>query len=183
MNLRAFASVLALLVAAATPGFQPASAQDKGTLNPRPLPALAHPAAPSTPAKELFGRAREPANLEARSIGFYSRGCLAGGEALPVNGEAWQVMRLSRNRNWGHPRLIALLERFATEVQKEDGWPGLLVGDISQPRGGPMRRDGRRRPCTLGPAAAPFACASGCAYCGAQPARRVTATRYNRWAR
>ena len=138
MNLRAFASVLALLVAAATPGFQPASAQDKGTLNPRPLPALAHPDAPSTPAKELFGRAREPANLEARSIGFYSRGCLAGGEALPVNGEAWQVMRLSRNRNYGNPALISFLESFAREVPKVSNWPGLLVGDLSQPRGGPM---------------------------------------------
>jgi penicillin-insensitive murein endopeptidase len=47
-------------------------------------------------------------------------------------------MRLSRNRNWGHPKLIALIEQFAKEVQKEEGWPGLLIGDISQPRGGPM---------------------------------------------
>ena len=47
-------------------------------------------------------------------------------------------MRLSRNRNWGHPELIALLERFAGEVKKNNEWPGLLVGDISQPRGGPM---------------------------------------------
>jgi penicillin-insensitive murein endopeptidase len=46
-------------------------------------------------------------------------------------------MRLSRNRQWGHPALIALIERFAAEAQA-DGWPGLLVGDISQPRGGPM---------------------------------------------
>ncbi len=47
-------------------------------------------------------------------------------------------MRLSRNRNWGHPKLIALLEKYAGEVKEKDGWPGLLVGDISQPRGGPM---------------------------------------------
>jgi penicillin-insensitive murein endopeptidase len=46
-------------------------------------------------------------------------------------------MRLSRNRNWGHPKLIAFLERLA-ENAKKVGWNGLLVGDMSQPRGGPM---------------------------------------------
>jgi penicillin-insensitive murein endopeptidase len=93
---------------------------------------------PPVAAKLLFGAAKTAAPLAARSIGYYSRGCLAGGKALPVDGLAWQAMRLSRNRNWGHPNLIALIEQFAKEVQKEDGWPGLLVGDISQPRGGPM---------------------------------------------
>jgi penicillin-insensitive murein endopeptidase len=113
-------------------------AQDKGTLAPEPLPPLARPDAPTTPAKELFGRRATPANLQARAIGFYAHGCLAGAKALPVNGEAWQVMRLSRNRNWGHPALIAFLERFAKELPKVNGWPGILVGDMSQPRGGPM---------------------------------------------
>jgi penicillin-insensitive murein endopeptidase len=90
------------------------------------------------PARELFGAAKTPAPLEARSIGFYAKGCLAGGAALPVDGAAWQAMRLSRNRNWGHPKLVALVEKLALEAQEQDGWPGLLVGDLSQPRGGPM---------------------------------------------
>ena len=47
-------------------------------------------------------------------------------------------MRLSRNRNWGHPELVGLVEKLATEAKARDGWPGLLVGDLSQPRGGPM---------------------------------------------
>ena len=47
-------------------------------------------------------------------------------------------MRLSRNRNWGHPRLIETLEKLAHKVPKISKWHGLLVGDISQPRGGPM---------------------------------------------
>lgn len=89
-------------------------------------------------ARLLFGSAKSAAPLAARSIGYYSRGCLSGAKALPVDGKGWQAMRLSRNRNWGHPVLVALIERFAGEVQKEDGWPGLLVGDMSQPRGGPM---------------------------------------------
>ena len=36
------------------------------------------------------------------------------------------------------PTLIALVERLAIEAQAEDGWNGLLVGDLAQPRGGPM---------------------------------------------
>ncbi|MEA2838673.1 MAG: penicillin-insensitive murein DD-endopeptidase [Methylobacteriaceae bacterium] len=117
---------------------EPGLAQDKGTLDPKPLPPLERPNDPAIPAKELFGRKTAPANLEARSIGFYAHGCLAGAQALSVDGEAWQVMRLSRNRNWGHPALIAFLERFAKNIPKINGWPGILVGDMSQPRGGPM---------------------------------------------
>jgi penicillin-insensitive murein endopeptidase len=89
-------------------------------------------------AKTIFGAEKTPAPLAARSIGFYSRGCLAGGHAIPIDGNNWQVMRLSRNRNWGHPRLLALIKRLARDGAAKDGWPGLLIGDISQPRGGPM---------------------------------------------
>lgn len=92
----------------------------------------------AVPAKELFGAAKTPASMEARALGFYSKGCLAGALALPMNGPEWQVMRLSRNRNWGHPTLISYLERFAADVRRLDRWPGLLMGDLSQPRGGPM---------------------------------------------
>jgi penicillin-insensitive murein endopeptidase len=115
-----------------------ALAQEKGSVDPKPLPPLAHPNDPATPAKELFGRAREPSDMAARSIGFYSRGCLAGATALPVNGETWQVMRLSRDRNWGHPNLVRFLEHLSSHAPQEAGWPGILVGDMSQPRGGPM---------------------------------------------
>ncbi|MDI4658690.1 penicillin-insensitive murein endopeptidase [Xanthobacter autotrophicus] len=106
-------------------------------------PAERPAAAGPVPAKELFGRVEGPAPLAARSIGFYSRGCLAGAEALAVNGPSWQgpswqVMRLSRNRNFGHPDLVAFLERFSAQVPKVSSWQGILVGDMSQPRGGPM---------------------------------------------
>jgi penicillin-insensitive murein endopeptidase len=94
--------------------------------------------ADTRPARKLFGAAKAPAALSARAIGFYTKGCLAGGRSLAIDGPAWQAMRLSRNRNWGHPKLVALLERFAKEMKEKDNWPGLLIGDISQPRGGPM---------------------------------------------
>lgn len=92
----------------------------------------------SLPAKELFGRQRAPAALPPQAIGFYSRGCLAGAVKMPDAGPAWQTMRPSRNRAFGHPELIAFLKRFASQVRAEDGWPGILIGDLSQPRGGPM---------------------------------------------
>jgi len=102
------------------------------------LPTSAQAAETGTPAKQIFGAAKLPAALPARAIGFYSKGCLAGGVAIPADGETWQAMRLSRNRRWGHPDLIALVERLSREAAANDGWPGLLVGDIAQPRGGPM---------------------------------------------
>jgi penicillin-insensitive murein DD-endopeptidase len=93
---------------------------------------------PEWAAKRQFGSQTSGAPLAARAIGSYARGCLAGGTALAVDGQAWQVMRLSRNRMWGHPDLIGFLEAFARKVPREAGWNGILVGDISQPRGGPM---------------------------------------------
>jgi penicillin-insensitive murein endopeptidase len=108
-----------------------------GTLNPQPLPPLANPDAPSTPAKELFARKPAPFPGPPRSIGEYSKGCLAGAQPLPITGPSWQVMRLSRNRNWGNPELVQFLERLGNNAKKI-GWNGLLIGDMSQPRGGPM---------------------------------------------
>jgi penicillin-insensitive murein endopeptidase len=57
--------------------------------------------------------------------------------ALPLAGPAWQVMRVSRDRYWGNPRLVDFIERLG-EKGKKVGWNGLLIGDMSQPRGGPM---------------------------------------------
>jgi penicillin-insensitive murein endopeptidase len=50
-------------------------------------------------------------------------------------------MRLSRNRNWGHPNLIHFLEKFAPAAAKATGRNGILVGDLAQPRGGPSPSD------------------------------------------
>ena len=97
---------------------------------------LAH--LPHDAAELLFGREATPAPGPPEAIGTYERGCLEGAAALPADGPNWQVMRPSRNRAWGHPMLIALIERLAQKLPAEAGWPGLLVGDIAQPRGGPM---------------------------------------------
>lgn len=97
-----------------------------------PVEALAE-----KPAKQVFGRMTLPDTLKPASHGFYSKGCMSGAVAMPIDGPTWQTMRLSRNRRWGHPTLIAILEDLSIRANKS-GWNGLLIGDISQPRGGPM---------------------------------------------
>jgi penicillin-insensitive murein endopeptidase len=130
-------SILRLLLSAAILSATAALAQDKGSVDPKPLPPLANPGDPTLAAKELFGRKLLPAAMPPQVYGFYSKGCLAGAEALPINGDTWQVMRLSRNRNWAHPDMVALVKRLSVKAHKDAGWPGILVGDMGQPRGGP----------------------------------------------
>lgn len=125
---------------------RPAIAQRAANAAPSPLPpekpAMTEQAREkSVPAKLLFGEKKLPSLGKATAIGYYPRGCLAGGVELPVNGPTWQVMRLSRNRNWGHPSLVHFLERFAPLAAKATGWHGILVGDMAQPRGGPTVSD------------------------------------------
>ena len=131
--------LIALLIGGSTALAEDANSPDPtppGTLEATPLPPLANPNDPALPARELFGRKTKPFAGPAHAIGGYAEGCLEGGIELPITGPAWQVMRLSRNRNWGHPKLIAFLESFASRAKSV--WNGLLVGDMAQPRGGPM---------------------------------------------
>jgi penicillin-insensitive murein endopeptidase len=93
---------------------------------------------PADAAKRLFGLETNPSPGLTQVIGSYTKGCVAGARQLPADGPSWQVMRPSRNRSWGAPVLIDFLERFAASLPGAAGWPGLLVGDMAQPRGGPM---------------------------------------------
>ncbi len=88
-------------------------------------------------ANQLFGAQTRSSHQKPRVYGYYAKGCLAGAEQLPETGPTWQAMRLSRNRNWGHPTLISFIQRLSVEATKH-GWAGLYIGDMSQPRGGPM---------------------------------------------
>ena len=89
-------------------------------------------------AKELFGAERSGSPHKSAPFGTYNRGCVAGADQLAETGPTWQAMRLSRNRNWGHPEAIKFIERLSKKAARLPGWNGLYIGDISQPRGGPM---------------------------------------------
>ena len=132
-------------VVTAPPAAEPAPTSAPAVASPVPMPPH-KPAAADKPdnkkqagaAKTLFAAKELPSIGKALAIGYYPKGCLQGGVELPVNGPTWQVMRLSRNRNWGHPSLVKFLERFAPSAAKATGWHGILIGDMAQPRGGPL---------------------------------------------
>ncbi|MGF1446937.1 MAG: penicillin-insensitive murein endopeptidase [Pikeienuella sp.] len=93
--------------------------------------------ASAEPAKALFGSAAVASADAPTPYGSYARGCIAGAMRLAETGPGWQAVRLSRNRNWGHPAAVAFVERLSKQAQ-QIGWPRLFIGDISQPLGGPM---------------------------------------------
>jgi penicillin-insensitive murein endopeptidase len=88
-------------------------------------------------AQEVWSRVSVPSAGLPMAIGSPAAGCLQGAEALPETGLGYQVLRPSRNRFWGHPSLVAFLKRLGAQ-SREAGLPDLLVGDMAQPRGGPM---------------------------------------------
>ena len=98
---------------------------------------FSHPAGAEELANQLFGAQAAPSQQKAMPIGSYARGCAAGLAELPETGPSWQAMRLSRERNFGHPVLIGYLKELS-RVAQDIGWAGLYIGDMSQPRGGPM---------------------------------------------
>jgi len=123
---------LALILAACSP---------TGTDRATPAPYAGPPLSATVSGQEarlLFGAEQSPSGGGSEVIGFYSRGCLQGAQELPETGPTWQAMRLSRNRNWGHPHLIDFLQELSGRVARETSWNGLYIGDLQQPRGGPM---------------------------------------------
>ena len=89
-------------------------------------------------AKDVFGYLPTASDQRSESFGGYARGCQAGAVQLPETGPTWQAMRLSRNRNWGQPVLIDYVQDLSRFAATLPGWEGIYVGDLSQPRGGPM---------------------------------------------
>jgi penicillin-insensitive murein endopeptidase len=79
---------------------------------------------------------RLPAPGPAQAIGAYSGGCLQGAATLPATGPGYEVLHLKRNRRYGHPELVAFVRRLGAAAKaKRLGL--VVVGDLSQVRGGP----------------------------------------------
>jgi len=83
-----------------------------------------------------WGDVLKPNQGLPQSIGFYDSGCLSGAVTLPLEGTGFQVMRPSRNRYYGQPSMILFIENLGKSLTALNS--GILIGDISQPRGGPM---------------------------------------------
>lgn len=78
-----------------------------------------------------------PTHDVPRAIGQTGNGCIAGAGSLPLRGEGYLVMHLERRRYFGHPNLLRTIEALGREVALRGIGP-LQIGDLSQPRGGPM---------------------------------------------
>lgn len=78
-----------------------------------------------------------PTSGPARAIGGFAHGCLAGGVELPADGPGYDVIHLGRKRFFGHPVTVDYVERLGLRAAAA-GLPNFLVGDMAQPRGGPL---------------------------------------------
>jgi penicillin-insensitive murein DD-endopeptidase len=99
---------------------------------------LAAPAQAEKLANKLFGAMDAPSAQDSMPIGSYAKGCAAGLVELRESGPTWQAMRLSRNRNFGQPTMVQFLMDLSATARDIGFGQGLYIGDISQPRGGPM---------------------------------------------
>jgi penicillin-insensitive murein endopeptidase len=77
-----------------------------------------------------------PSPGNASPIGEYSSGCLQGAATLPLDGPGFQVMHPSRHRYFGTPDLLDFLRTLGKALRAEKVGD-VLIGDMSQPRGGP----------------------------------------------
>ena len=88
---------------------------------------------PSHPWSKL----EAPSDGESEAIGGFGNGCLTGGVAIPAVGVGYQGVRRSRGRYFGHRRLVDFITAYGRKIQ-EAGLDRVLLGDLAQPRGGPM---------------------------------------------
>ncbi|MBM3488176.1 MAG: penicillin-insensitive murein endopeptidase, partial [Alphaproteobacteria bacterium] len=88
-------------------------------------------------AADHWGTVGRPSAGPARVIGGPANGCIAGAAALATDGLGFQAIRVARNRHWGHPDVIAFVGRLGAGAAAA-GLEPFYVGDIAQPRGGPM---------------------------------------------
>jgi penicillin-insensitive murein endopeptidase len=84
-----------------------------------------------------WGAIAGPTAGPPRVVGHYGGACLEGAVPLPLEGAGYQAIDLSRRRYYGHPVLVSFLGDLGRAVNAR-GLGTMLVGDMAQPRGGPM---------------------------------------------
>jgi len=98
---------------------------------------LAAPALAANPGLEDWSKPPRGARGEPRVYGGPAAGCIAGAVELPADGVGYQTIRNSRNRHWAHPQTVRYLTELGQKLERA-GFPNVYIGDMSQPRGGPM---------------------------------------------
>ncbi|MCL9647467.1 MULTISPECIES: penicillin-insensitive murein endopeptidase [Pantoea] len=78
---------------------------------------------------------QHPVSGAPQSIGGFANGCIIGAQALPLDAPAYQVMRQDQRRYYGHPDLIAFIERLSTRTRQLH-LGQVLIGDMGMAAGG-----------------------------------------------
>lgn len=78
-----------------------------------------------------------PSPGPAQVIGEAAAGCVDGAVALPAAGPGFLTTQRARHRFFGHPELVGFVQDLGVAVDRHTG-KRLVIGDLSQPRGGPM---------------------------------------------
>ncbi|MCX7384110.1 MAG: penicillin-insensitive murein endopeptidase [Alphaproteobacteria bacterium] len=78
-----------------------------------------------------------PAPGPVQIIGNSGGGCIQGAVRLPDDAPGLQTVRVGKSNFWGHPDTIDRLLQLARTASAA-GLPDLYMGDLSNPRGGPM---------------------------------------------
>jgi len=78
-----------------------------------------------------------PTRGPAQVIGAPWNGCLAGAASLLWRGSGYEVLRPGEDRYFGDPATVRFVERLGRRAHAA-GLPMFYVGDMAQPRGGPM---------------------------------------------
>ncbi len=84
-----------------------------------------------------WGQADRPTHGITQVIGTPAAGCLAGAKPLDLDGDGYEVLRPQRHRYFGSPKLLKFIQWLGHQASLR-ALGTLLVGDMSQPRGGPM---------------------------------------------
>ncbi|WP_159567125.1 penicillin-insensitive murein endopeptidase [Budvicia diplopodorum] len=93
--------------------------------------AMAAFATAATPWQQV----KEPVAGTAQAIGEFSNGCIIGAQALPLEHSGYQVMRPQQLRYFGHPDLLAFIDRLTTKTAS-NGLGTVMIGDMGMPAGG-----------------------------------------------
>jgi penicillin-insensitive murein DD-endopeptidase len=94
-------------------------------------------AGPAGASDNEWSRSPGPTRGASRAIGGVAHGCIAGAVRLPLDGPGYQVIRTSRRRYFGHPDTVVFVQRLGKRA-KAAGLAPFYVGDMAQPRGGPL---------------------------------------------
>lgn len=74
------------------------------------------------------------------SIGKYNAGCVKNSRELPETGTGYQVIRVSRERNYANSEMIEYIKKLSENLHNRFE-ANLLIADISKKGGGPILDD------------------------------------------